>query len=187
MPLVDLTPPVVEPVDLVQAKTYLKIDTNDDDQLLQTLISMVRQQVEISIGRTLIRRTMIYRCPPPKDRQIYLPRPPLLSVNRLSLIGENDQAVDIPASQYRVLTKTEPGVVSLLAGKRWRDYQSVFSTVEIDFTAGYGDSPGTVPLPLRQAILLGLARAYEFRAVSPDDSLPSMSEALIRSYRMVRI
>ena len=49
-----LTPPMAEPVTLAEAKMYLKIDFNDDDDLIQTLISAARLMIEAASGHMLI-------------------------------------------------------------------------------------------------------------------------------------
>ena len=44
--LTTLTEPVNEPVTLVEAKAYLRVDTTDEDTLIATLITAARQWVE---------------------------------------------------------------------------------------------------------------------------------------------
>src|SRR5256885_1384018 len=63
--------------------------------------------------------------------------------------------------------------------------------IEIDITCGYGDAPGNVPEPLRQAIRLLVAHWYENRglvAVGHEMAvLPQTVAALIAPYRVLAL
>ena len=187
MSLIDLSPPIIEPIDLAQAKNYLRVDTNDDDILISNLIGTIRHMVENELNLCLIERRFIYRTNIPQSNCLTLPRPPLMAVNRISLIGENDQAVDIPPADYSVTTKRDPGEIRLNKDKSWHQYQAGFSSLEIEFTAGFGSNADAIPLPIKQAILLGLTHAYEYRAIGQIDKLPLMATALLAPYKKVRL
>ena len=187
MSLIDLAAPAVEPIDLAYAKIFLRIDGADEDTLIETLIKTARHRVENMIGRTLISRSFVYRCTVPSGKCIVLPRPPLLSVTRLTLVAENDQAVDVPVSDYSVTKRRDPAQINLKPHKNWTDYLVEFVTLEVEFTAGYGDTPDDIPLPIRQAILLLLARSYEFREMSESPAVPIMVDALLAPYRLVQL
>ena len=187
MALIDLALPALEPVDLAYVKTFLRVDSAEEDALIGTLIKTSRHQIESMIGRTLIRRSFIYRGPVPSGNCLNLPRPPLISALRVSLIGENDQAVDIPAQDYSVNTRQEPGELRLRKTANWADYMSAFCTIEIEFSAGYGDNADDVPLPIRQAILLLIAQSFEYREAEKSPSVPMMVDALLSPYRWVRL
>jgi uncharacterized phiE125 gp8 family phage protein len=61
--------------------------------------------------------------------------------------------------------------------------------IELDVTAGYGDTAVDIPEPLRQAIRLLLAHWYENRAIVAEGStaLPASVEALIAPYRVLSL
>ncbi|MCF6220539.1 MAG: head-tail connector protein [Robiginitomaculum sp.] len=187
MSLIDLAAPAVEPIDLAYAKTFLRVDGTDEDALINTLIKTARHRVENMIGRTLIRRSFVFRSAVPAGKCFSLPRPPLLGVIRLTLIAENDQAVDIPNTDYTVTRRRSPAQVRLKSGHDWTDYLAEFTTLEVEFEAGYGDTPDDVPLPIRQAILLLLAHSYEYREMSETPAVPIMVDALLAPYRAVRL
>lgn len=54
MPSKLLTPPSVEPITLTEAKAHLRVDIDDDNGLIQGLISSVRQQAEQICRRAII-------------------------------------------------------------------------------------------------------------------------------------
>ncbi len=49
-----LSGPAVEPLSLVEAKSWLKLDSSDEDQLVQSLIASARLAVEAATNRLLI-------------------------------------------------------------------------------------------------------------------------------------
>src|SRR6185503_18504563 len=48
-----ITPPLIEPVTLADAKLHLKVDTSDDDALIARLITAARASAEWHTGRAL--------------------------------------------------------------------------------------------------------------------------------------
>lgn len=187
MPLIDKNPPLVEPVVLADMKAFLRIETNDEDALLNSLIKTARDQVERLIGRTLIRRIMVYTGPVPNGACLSIPRPPLLSINSIRLYDGDNNEVEVPTADFKVNTKIEPGELVLEAAQTWAGYLSGANTIEIKFVAGYGDTADEVPLPIRQAIMLIVANLYEHRDTADQPLVPMMADALLMPYRWVRL
>lgn len=163
--LTDLNPPPAEPITLAEAKAFLRVDYDDEDALIQTLIASARDRLETHLNITMISRSM--RWSGSSGEAVKLPRWPVISVDSVNVDGvQTDNIIaDI---------RCRPGQVTIGAA----------DAVEIIFTAGYGLEPGDVPAPLRQAILLLVSRGFEHRDGSPD-RMPLMVDALTMPYRVV--
>lgn len=163
--LTDLNPPLAEPITLAEAKAFLRVDHNDEDALIQTLIASARERLETHLNIAMITRPMQWAGS--SSGTVKLPRWPVTHVDSVSIDGV--QMDEITADK-----RCRPAQVTV----------AVADTVEIVFTAGYGLDPGDVPAPLRQAMLLIVARGFEHRDGSPD-GMPLMVDALTMPYRVV--
>ena len=54
MPMQLMTPPAGEPISLAEAKLHLRVDFDDDDSLIQVLISAARQAAETLTNRQFV-------------------------------------------------------------------------------------------------------------------------------------
>ncbi len=54
MPMQLITPAAAEPVSLAEAKLHLRVDFDEDDALIQALISAARQAAETLTQRQLV-------------------------------------------------------------------------------------------------------------------------------------
>jgi uncharacterized phiE125 gp8 family phage protein len=173
------TPPAAEPVTLDQAKTWLKVDTDDDDALITMLISAARARAEWHTGRAFVTQGWALWLDAP-GRKIEIPLPPLQSVASVTLYMRDDSAVVLATNGYVV---DLPGQRVLLqdAPQGLRPANAV----AIGFTAGYGDA-AAVPQPVCSAILLIVASLYAHRG---DDAapVPDAALALLAPYRVMKL
>lgn len=186
------TPPLVEPVSLVDAKLHLKVDTDADDTLISNLIVTARQHIETMTQSVLINQTWrIYFDRWSPDNQMLLPVRPITSVILLKTFSDQDVPSTIdPSHYYADLVSSSPKLI-LRSSRTWAKPQRVANGIEIEVIAGFGSSASDVPHPLKQAVLILLAHWYENRQIEcaglPAKDLGSALQSLLRPYKVARL
>lgn len=184
--LVRLSPPQAEPVTLAEAKAQLRLEHDAEDALIAGLISAAREAIEVYLRRALIAQRWQMTLDAWPQTPVRLPKPPLMSVEAVRVIGADGAAAVMAPEAYRVESRAEPGFVMLkpailppLPGQP-RD------GIEIDFTAGYGDSWNMAPAPVRQALLAVVSELYETRGAAPP-AIAGGVRSLLEPYRMMSL
>ena len=183
-----LAGPAQEPVSLGEAKAFLKIDDHAEDELITTLIGAARLHVEAVSGRVLLAQSWRLLLDAwPENRAVKLPVGPLLSVTAINAIDGNGASHALGLGQFGrghdgiMVPRTVFGMPLL------QERQGI----EIDFIAGFGEEPDTVPADLRQALLVLVAYWHEHRdAVIVAGSgavVPSGFDRLLSAYKSVRL
>lgn len=183
-----LTGPLIEPVTLADIKGYLRLDGNDEDRLLHSLITAARLMVEAESGRCLIGQTwrlVLDRWP--WGGTIRLPLSPVMAMAGARVFDGNGAAADVAAASLRLDARADPARI-LVAGAAPQPGRAS-GGIEIDVRAGYGEGVADVPAPLRQAVRAIVARWFELRG---DDTghvpaIPREAQALIAPFRRARL
>jgi uncharacterized phiE125 gp8 family phage protein len=184
-----LTPPAIEPVSLSEAKDFLRIIADDEDELLGTLITAARLMIEAASGRLLIEQAWrIVLDAWPQGGEIRLPLSPLRSLAAARVHPAAGAAEPVAPSSLTLVEGSDPPLIRV-AGPvpvpgRAR------SSIEVDLIAGFGATRDTVPAPLRQAVLRLACRWFEHRGdvVSRDAMrLPAEIAAFVAPFRRVRL
>jgi uncharacterized phiE125 gp8 family phage protein len=162
-----LTPPAVEPISLAEAKLYLRVEHDDDDAVIASLITAARAQVEMQARVALITQAwrFVYSRWPATGR-LTLTRAPvrqLLSARVYDGAGVAQAINTLAFSIDRVLGVLGFQPCVLPAPGR------LVGGIEIDIELGFGPAAADVPAPLRQAVKLLLAHWYETRGPAPDE------------------
>ncbi|RIA56767.1 head-tail connector protein [Dichotomicrobium thermohalophilum] len=191
MPLVLTSAPAREPVSVSEAKQYLRIDSAVEDPVVASLILAARLHIEGALDIAMVTQSwklLLDRWP--EDGRVEIPLGPLQSVDSVTVYGADDVAQAVPESSYLVdLSSLRPRLVRH-AGAVWPMPGRPVNGIEIAVTAGYGDTPETVPQPIRQALLMLVAHWYEQRepvVLEEPDALPHGVADLLAPYRAVRL
>lgn len=182
MDVIDLTSPVIEPVSLIQAKLFLRVDHGEEDVLISNMIKAARLQVEAYCGASLIARSrrISFDCAARKNFTIN--HYPLGEIEAVRLIDKTGQETVLSADQYSSNFRARPGRISLKSSVDVTPQQYLL----IDVIAGYGATESDIPAPFIQAILLLLSKIYERGDDRPED-IPLMVQALLMPYRGLRL
>ena len=153
-PDLDIIPPS-------EMRHYLRIDSQDEDELLLMLSRTAATHVEDIIGRALMRRQVTLELDGyPADGAIELPVQPVISVDEIQHIDAGSTTI-LPAAAYRVVTAHEYTQVLRADGVTWPDV-SAPGSVRVIYHAG-SSSSSDIPEPIRLAILLLVGHWYEHR------------------------
>ncbi len=171
------TGPATEPVTKTEAKAWSRIDIDDDDTLIDSLIIRAREHCEAITHKQFITATYtfvmdafpsswrsdVYRATYRHEgTDILLPRPPLVSVSSIAYLDENGISQTVAASDYVVSTYDEPGRIALANGSLWPSTLDQINAVTIVYVAGYG-AASAVPQSIKDAMLMLVAHGYEHR------------------------
>ena len=175
------TPPSSEPISLAEAKAHLRVDTADEDPLIQNLIAAAREACEEWCGRSFVTQTLtltLDRFPSPSltapgpetawsgsfrnDGTIELPRPPAISLTSITYIDTNGASQTLSSSGYKLDLASQPARLAPAFGTSWPATRDEIASVVIVYSAGYG-AASAVPARAKAAILLLLGTLYENR------------------------
>ena len=182
--------PAAEPVSLADAKSWLKIDTSEDDDLIGALVTSARLIVESRTRRMLLTQTWrLVLDQWPRGLVASLPFAPFQSVVAIRVYDANALAQILPGELYTV--DAAPDRARLIFGAAPPAPGRPIAGIEIDLVVGYGDDPDAVPAPLRQAIRLLAARWFENRGDQLSDPaqerFPAQVAALLAPYSRARL
>ncbi len=199
MPLDITSPPAVEPITLAEAKARLRIDHAHEDDLIAALIAAARTRVERLTGQALITQTVREirdgwaegdRLSP--DGIVFtLGLGPVSTVHHVQTVDEEGIAHTLDPASYLLDSVSAAGRLAIRERACWPRPGVPIAGVDISYDAGHGLAPADVPAPLREAVHLLVADAYERR--TPDDraddaaALPRAVAGLLACYRPVRL
>ena len=178
MPMQLITPPAAEPVSLAEAKLHLRVDFDEDDALIQALISAARQAAEMLTQRQLVtaRWRMVLDSFPGcglmgvpvgqtvtlPGHAILIPKSPLQSVVEICYLDMAGVSQVMPSAHYTVDKACEPARITPVFGQIWPVALPQIGAVSVTFDAGYG-SAADVPEGLKSWIKLRLGSLYAHR------------------------
>jgi uncharacterized phiE125 gp8 family phage protein len=160
-----VTAPAEEPVKIEDAKQHLRVDIEDDDNLILSMTAAAREHAENVTHRKLITQTWRYYLDEwPTDKSyIELPFPPLQSVTSVKYTDSDLTVHTWSTAEWETDIYEEPGRVVLSYGETWpTDTLNVASPIVVEFVCGYG-TPDDVPEGIKLGIKVDLADLYEQR------------------------
>lgn len=133
------TPPAREPVSLALAKSHLRVDGTDDDNLISGLIVAARRWCENYQNRTYMEQTWeLWLDDFPAEDYIEIPLPPLQSITSIKYYDTDDTEATVTATDYIVDATGFIGRVVLADGKSWPTTSlRPAKGVCIEFVCGY--------------------------------------------------
>ncbi len=171
------------------AKDHLRVDLNDDDAYIQSLIDISVAMIEQYTRR-------FYRA---ADYKVHLDQFPydyidlqFGGINEFTGIRYNDAAgteVILPSADYDVDLKHEPARIYIAKSKTWPTTENAPNSVTISFSAG-SENTDNIEKPLVHAMKLLIGHFYENRQTVSDRvhyKMPMAIEYLINPYRILEL
>jgi uncharacterized phiE125 gp8 family phage protein len=193
------------PIDLDQAKSHLREDSDDFDDQIDAFIEAATSYADGPggyLGRALIDQTWdlyldAFPCTKWEGSRrvdtIEIPLPPLIEVSGVFYLDGSGAEQTFTASSYTVDTASEPARIVLKSGSSWPTVQAAANAVRVRFRAGYIDqtvSPAidAVPGTIKAALLIMVADLFynrESTVVGESVArIPWSAEALLRRHRI---
>ena len=144
-------PPAAEPVSLAVVKAHLRIDHDEENDLIKGWVSAARELAEGYTGKVWGERTLRLSLSCFPCGSIELPVEPVSGVTLVSYFDIAGDSTTILAAGYQTWLDHSPPLVSPLPSGYWPQTEyGRLNAVTVEFTAGAGE----VPEMVRAAILL---------------------------------
>lgn len=171
-----VAPPASEPLTLAQAKTFLRIEHNSDDEPLTRAISAARMAAEQVLQSALLPQTLDYTVANPLPTRLALIYGPAQSITSITLTSASGAITAMNTNNYR------------LSVDGWAVLFDPFVTAEkvtVRYVAGIATSIAEIPAPILQGILHHMAVMMETRDGSVP--MPMQTIACYEPYRRIRL
>ncbi len=185
---VRVTAPEMLPVSLEEVKKALRVDSADDDDMLESLIQSAVDHYEGwtgILGICLVEQT--WRQTFDRFEQCLLvPLGPVNAVEAISIRNAAGSETPVQASDYAVETNAAGrAVVRFADGFAMPNDVAERTAISVDYRAGWPivDNKPTVPADIRTAIIARVQIGYEQTATDAGKTIASMESALISKWR----
>lgn len=180
-----LISPTVEPITATELKLFGRIDGTDEDDLIDGFISAARTACEGYLSRALIKQKIRLSLDYWPGMEIELPRPPLISVEGVYTLDEDDNPTTYDATSYFIIKNNDPAKIVIRNGCSPPTNTSRFySGFVVDMWAGYGDAATYVPQPIKEGLKLWVMQIYEQRNMTPEP--PPEAKILLEQFVLSR-
>ena len=136
-------------IELSEVKNFLKVEFEEDDNLIKNLINTAIFQCEKIINKSLLEKTYIYSIYT-YQKKIILPYPTIKTINKIEIITKNNSSV-LDTNEYFI-----DNVSNSIIFKN--NIQSVYR-IDIEYTT----NSNLIENDLKQALLMHIAQLYENR------------------------
>lgn len=157
-----ITAPALEPITLEQAKAHLRVEVNDDDLLIGSLITAAREAAEHETQRALMPQTWDLTLTAFPAGAIRLPKPPMASITSIQYIDADGALQTMAEADYLLSQHSEAAEISPVYGADWPTAREQPGAVTVRYVAGYPDAD-SVPAQIKAWMLLRIGALYENR------------------------
>lgn len=183
------TGPTSEPIEVAEAKTWLKVDTSADDSLITSLIAATREHIESTTGLALFTQTIQEKLDgwPYYDdvtnpfQVFHLLRYPVQSISSITYTDSDGSSQTLNSSIYTLdNTSGNFARVGLDKDQSWPSIANQAGSITVNYVAGW-DDVADIPGDLIIALKLMLTYFYERRGDGVKQ-YPTFAEHLISKH-----
>lgn len=181
MGLTLITPATDYPVTLAEAKAQCRVDSSDEDALLNGLIAAATNHVEEYLGRALMTQTWRLTSDEFSDSML-LRRGPVQSVTSLKYYDIDGVLQTVSTDDYTPDLSHDPQWIVKNTNATWPATLDAIDVVQITFVSGYA----ILPAAIKQAVLLLIGQWFDQRSdvtERPMIAMPNAVEALLSNHR----
>ena len=167
----------VDVISLAQAKLYLRVDYDDDDTLISSLIKSAVYSAEKFMNRDILTTVWENYRDTVNLQDMTLRRGGFISLSQFQYLSDGSY-VTIDADDYQVASK---GIFGKIYTASVPSHDEHPEAIRIEFTTGFA----TVPEDIKTGLLSHIASMYENRGDCPD--IPACAMELYKGYKIVEI
>lgn len=187
-----LEKPKEELISLSEAKGYLHVSHNCDDDLIKFLIKSNREAIETIVQQSIVKQTWKYTVKHDEFSNVVsddgpyvfgslisipLPRPPVLEVKEVIIDGET-----IDKKKVKLQKDNNVYFVRISNIKNFENCHKV----TVVYSTGLAETSEEVPEQIRLANLMLVANAYQDRYTTPLGIIPSIIHKLLSPFLNLR-
>lgn len=133
-------------VTVEEAKLFLRIDQDEEDQLLYDIIAAATEWCQVALQQQFLTATYKgYLDSFPSTDYIEVALPPLQSVTHLKYYDSAGNQQTWSTDYYSVDADQMPGHIQLGYSYTWPVTYGIPKAIEVQFVCGYGDAASSVP------------------------------------------
>lgn len=172
MTIIELTPPVVEPLTLAEIRAHLRLDSEEEGGLLLALATVAREHLERETGLVLAARDFRFCLDDwPEDGILTIARGPVRAVTAVTVYDGKGEPQVVDLDGHLLDEQSRPARLWL---RETPAPGRAMNGIEVEFSAGFGESGADVPETLKRAMLLHIGAMFACRGVVGVEAQPAV-------------
>lgn len=175
------TEPTVDVAMLTETKTFLTVNHDEHDSMIEGFISSATKDIEEYVGASIAKQTITayWRY---VMNYVILPRQPIMTITTVKEIGDDGTETTLTTDDYDAFGQDEKVI---------RFDWPVNNQVEVVYDAGFSDTYADLPQDLKDAVKWQTKLYYNNRSTGQDDfvavdeqsGLVVQARTLVKKYR----
>jgi len=170
-----------------QAKEVLKVDVDEDDTVIDNLVSAATESCQIYTNQYFI-DTVVTQYSDNWNEFYTLYKSPVDSITHVKYYDTDDSLQTLASSNYILDNTSKPARIGIAVDGSLPNLSTRINAVEVKYTVGYGTASTDVPEGIRTAIILTVGNWYENRQSvitgRTATELPLSSQYLLDQYKI---